>query len=176
MPGSAKSCYTRTYALTLWVGLIELPKRNSIICLFLTSLRNSIIFWHMQSATCQSNYFHLIDLRTLCQIASAEIGCKAFSGGCENWTLHPKAILATWKMPFTRHLFSTKWTNSPSKCTDTKAPGIGGLQGRKRGLPSSRLPVNRLQIGFTPRSGRLLPTRTTIVASRPLAKKIYNLC
>ena len=56
-----------------------------------------------------------------------------------------------------------------SKCTDTKAPGIGGLQGKNRGRPSSKLPVNRLQTGLTPRSGRLLPTLTTIVASRPLA-------
>lgn len=41
---------------------------------------------------------------------------------------------------------------------------MGGLHGRKRGWPSSRKPVNRLQIGFVPKSGRLLPTRTTIVA------------
>ena len=49
-------------------------------------------------------------------------------------------------------------------------PGIGGLQGRKSGLPSSSIPVNRLQIGLTPRSGRLFPTLTTIVAFRPLAE------
>lgn len=54
-----------------------------------------------------------------------------------------------------------------SRCTETKAPGIGGLQGRKRGCPSSRGPVNRLQMGFVPKSGRLLPTRTTMVPGRP---------
>jgi hypothetical protein len=58
-----------------------------------------------------------------------------------------------------------------SKWTETKAPGIGGLQGRKRGRPSSRVPVNRLQIGLTPKSGRLFPTRTTMVAFLPLAEK-----
>ena len=57
-----------------------------------------------------------------------------------------------------------------SKWTETKAPGIGGLHGKKSGRPSSRVPVNRLQIGLIPRSGRLLPTRTTIVAFRPLAE------
>lgn len=51
-----------------------------------------------------------------------------------------------------------------SKCTETNAPGIGGLHGKNRGWPSSNKPVKRLQIGFVPRSGRLLPTRTTIVA------------
>lgn len=51
-----------------------------------------------------------------------------------------------------------------SRWTLTKAPGIGGLQGRKRGWPSSMKPVKRLQIGLVPRSGRLLPTLTTIVA------------
>lgn len=51
-----------------------------------------------------------------------------------------------------------------SRCTLTKAPGIGGLHGKKSGCPSSKNPVNRLQIGFVPRSGRLFPTRTTIVA------------
>lgn len=51
-----------------------------------------------------------------------------------------------------------------SRCTLTKAPGIGGLQGKNKGCPSSRNPVNLLQIGLVPRSGRLLPTRTTIVA------------
>jgi hypothetical protein len=30
--------------------------------------------------------------------------------------------------------------------------------------------VNLLQIGLMPKSGRLLPTRTTIVAFRPLAE------
>lgn len=51
-----------------------------------------------------------------------------------------------------------------SKCTLTKAPGIGGLHGKNRGWPSSRNPVKRLQMGLVPRSGRLLPTRTTTVA------------
>lgn len=50
-----------------------------------------------------------------------------------------------------------------SRCTETKAPGIGGLQGRKRDCPSSSDPENRLQMGFIPKSGRLLPTRTTMV-------------
>ena len=49
-------------------------------------------------------------------------------------------------------------------------PGIGGLQGKKSGLPSSRIPENLLQIGLTPRSGLLLPTLTTIVAFRPFAE------
>ena len=62
-----------------------------------------------------------------------------------------------------------------SKCTDTKAPGIGGLHGRNNGRPSSKLPVNLLQTGFTPKSGRLFPTRTTIVASFPLAVMINEL-
>jgi hypothetical protein len=57
-----------------------------------------------------------------------------------------------------------------SKWIETKAPGMGGLQGRNRGRPSSRVPVNLLQIGLMPKSGRLLPTRTTIVAFRPLAE------
>ena len=66
---------------------------------------------------------------------------------------------------------------------------MGGLQGRKRGRPSSIIPVNlpstqcsittggmpspayRLQMGFTPRSGRLFPTLTTIVAFLPLAER-----
>jgi hypothetical protein len=48
--------------------------------------------------------------------------------------------------------------------TLTNAPGIGGLHGRNNGLPSSINPVNRLHIGFVPRSGRLFPTRTIIVA------------
>ena len=30
----------------------------------------------------------------------------------------------------------------PSKCTLTNAPGIGGLQGRNNGRPSSIAPVN----------------------------------
>lgn len=51
-----------------------------------------------------------------------------------------------------------------SRCTLTKAPGIGGLHGRNSGCPSSRNPVNLLQMGFVPKSGRLFPTRTTIVA------------
>lgn len=51
-----------------------------------------------------------------------------------------------------------------SKWTLTKAPGIGGLHGKKSGWPSSMKPVNRLHMGFVPKSGRLLPTRTTIVA------------
>ncbi len=59
-------------------------------------------------------------------------------------------------------------------CTDTNAPGIGGLHGRKSGLPSSRVPVKRLQTGFMPKSGRLLPTRTTIVAGRPFPDKDNN--
>lgn len=52
----------------------------------------------------------------------------------------------------------------PSRWTLTKAPGIGGLQGKNRGFPSSRWPVKRLQMGLVPRSGRLLPTRTITVA------------
>lgn len=52
----------------------------------------------------------------------------------------------------------------PSKWTLTNAPGIGGLHGRNNGFPSSKWPVNLLHIGFVPRSGRLLPTLTTIVA------------
>lgn len=69
-----------------------------------------------------------------------------------------------------------------SKCTETKAPGIGGLQGKKRGCPSSRGPVKRLQIGFVPKSGRLFPTRTTIVpgipspAIRERAKNLNLIC
>ena len=51
---------------------------------------------------------------------------------------------------------------------------MGGLQGRKSGLPSSMMPVNLLQMGLTPRSGLLLPTRTTIVAFRPLAATNKN--
>lgn len=65
-----------------------------------------------------------------------------------------------------------------SKCTETKAPGIGGLQGKKRGCPSSRGPVKRLQIGFVPRSGRLFPTRTTIVPGIPspaIRERVKNL-
>jgi hypothetical protein len=31
-----------------------------------------------------------------------------------------------------------------SKWTDTKAPGMGGLHGRKSGRPSSKVPVKRL--------------------------------
>lgn len=60
-----------------------------------------------------------------------------------------------------------------SRWTDTKAPGIGGLHGRKRGWPSSSRPVKRLQIGLVPRSGRLFPTRTTMVAVEllPIAEK-----
>ena len=46
-----------------------------------------------------------------------------------------------------------------------KIPGIGGLHGKNKGRPSSITPVNRLQMGFTPKSGRLFPTLTTIVAS-----------
>lgn len=51
-----------------------------------------------------------------------------------------------------------------SKWTLTKAPGMGGLQGRNSGCPSSMNPVKRLHIGFVPRSGLLFPTRTTITA------------
>lgn len=51
-----------------------------------------------------------------------------------------------------------------SKCTETNAPGIGGAHGKNSGWPSSSTPLKRLQIGFVPKSGRLLPTRTTIVA------------
>lgn len=51
-----------------------------------------------------------------------------------------------------------------SRWTLTNAPGMGGLQGRNRGWPSSKNPVNLLQIGLLPKSGLLLPTRTTIVA------------
>ena len=58
----------------------------------------------------------------------------------------------------------------PSKCMDTNAPGIGGLHGKNKGRPSSITPVNLLQMGFTPKSGRLLPTLTTIVASLFLAE------
>ena len=54
---------------------------------------------------------------------------------------------------------------------ETKAPGIGGLHGKNKGRPSSMTPVNRLQMGLTPRSGRLLPTLTTMVASLFLAVK-----
>lgn len=61
-----------------------------------------------------------------------------------------------------------------SKCTDTNAPGIGGLHGRKSGCPSSRTPVKRLQIGFVPKSGRLLPTRTTTVAGLLLPENKFN--
>ena len=46
-----------------------------------------------------------------------------------------------------------------------KVPGIGGLHGKNKGRPSSITPVNRLHMGFTPKSGRLFPTLTTIVAS-----------
>ena len=46
-----------------------------------------------------------------------------------------------------------------------KVPGIGGLHGKNKGRPSSITPVKRLQMGFTPKSGRLFPTLTTIVAS-----------
>mgnify|MGYP007030525872 CR=1 FL=1 len=48
--------------------------------------------------------------------------------------------------------------------TLTKAPGIGLPHGKNNGLPSSMEPVNLLQIGFTPRSGLLFPTRTVIIA------------
>ena len=61
----------------------------------------------------------------------------------------------------------------PSKWMETNAPGMGGLQGRNRGRPSSMTPVNLLHTGLTPRSGRLLPTRTTIVASLFLAAIQY---
>ena len=53
-------------------------------------------------------------------------------------------------------------------------PGIGGLQGKNNGRPSSIIPVNLLQMGLTPRSGLLLPTRTTIVAFRPLAANVKS--
>ena len=59
-----------------------------------------------------------------------------------------------------------------SKWTLTKAPGIGGLQGKNKGRPSSMNPVKRLQTGLRPMSGRLFPTLTTIVAGFPLAKFI----
>ena len=58
---------------------------------------------------------------------------------------------------------------------ETNAPGIGGLQGKNKGRPSSITPVNRLQIGLTPKSGRLLPTLTTMVASLFLAEMMKNL-
>jgi len=51
-----------------------------------------------------------------------------------------------------------------SMWTLTNAPGIGGLHGRNNGFPSSIKPVNRLHMGFVPRSGLLFPTRTMIVA------------
>lgn len=38
------------------------------------------------------------------------------------------------------------------------------MHGRKSGLPSSKKPVYLLQTGLVARSGRLLPTLTTIVA------------
>lgn len=53
-----------------------------------------------------------------------------------------------------------------SRCTETKAPGMGRAQGRNSGRPSSMYPVNLLQIAFTPKSGLLLPTRTVTVAGR----------
>ena len=62
----------------------------------------------------------------------------------------------------------------PSKCMDTNAPGIGGLHGKNKGRPSSITPVNLLQMGFTPKSGRLLPTLTTIVASLFLAESKWR--
>jgi hypothetical protein len=51
-----------------------------------------------------------------------------------------------------------------SRWTLTKAPGMGGLQGKNKGLPSSRKPLKRLQIGLVPKSGRLLPTLTIMLA------------
>ena len=57
-----------------------------------------------------------------------------------------------------------------SRWTDTKAPGVGRAQGKNSGLPSSMNPVNLLQIGLTPKSGRLLPTRTVTTAGRLLAE------
>lgn len=61
-----------------------------------------------------------------------------------------------------------------SKWTETNAPGIGGLQGRKSGFPSSRQPVNLLQTGFVAKSGRLFPTLTTIVAGLFLPADNYK--
>lgn len=51
---------------------------------------------------------------------------------------------------------------------------MGGLQGKNSGWPSSKNPVKRLQIGFVPRSGRLFPTLTIIVAGllAPRKKKL----
>ena len=46
----------------------------------------------------------------------------------------------------------------------TNAPGIGLAQGKNKGLPSSKKPVNLLQTGLTPKSGLLLPTLTVIIA------------
>ena len=61
-----------------------------------------------------------------------------------------------------------------SRCTDTKTPGSGRAHGKNSGLPSSMKPVNLLQIGLAPKSGRLLPTLTVIVAGRllPVTQKV----
>lgn len=72
--------------------------------------------------------------------------------------------MPTWSV-YTKASQMDSWLAvGPSRWTLTNAPGMGGLQGRNRGLPSSRCPVNLLQIGFVPKSGRLLPTLTTMVA------------
>ena len=150
-----RSCYI----LQLGRRCFNLRRRHSDQCCSLTNQRNNSSrhkkTW-IYSKICKIMFDLMKSLNLFChRRLCTSIGQNPFS-----W-------LVTLSTTYKRNI---KWTNSPSKCTETNAPGIGGLHGRKSGLPSSRLPVNRLQIGFTPRSGRLLPTLTTIVASRPLAE------
>lgn len=56
-----------------------------------------------------------------------------------------------------------------SRWMETKAPGAGLVQGKKSGFPSSMKPWYLLQSGLLPKSGRLFPTRTAMVAFCRLA-------